>query len=1653
MQSDVENSYRIIESETLEEGLELWRSQQTDIVLIDLNLPDGDGLEFLAAINVELVGDRVPVIVLTGQGNEKMAVNAMKLGAADYLVKADITAKSLVTTIRQLLRETMLSRQLRRSQQQQILISEIALRIREFTDLDDISNAIIKEVRQFISADRAIIYKFNPDMSGSIVAEDIVSPWLSCLNVQVEDTCFQENLGGAYCEGRIFVANDIYAANLTACHLQLLERFQVRANLVVPILLPNVEQQTQTLWGLLILHQCLSPRVWEESDIQLLQQLSVKLSISIKQAITYQQVQNELAERKWVETLLLNQQVDIEERNDLLEGTNDELQCTIEELRVSNEEQISQHRQLEYEQYRYQNLFEFAPDGYLVTDLSGKILEVNQIILELLAINREFILGKPLIVFVTSDNRDLFYSQLNYQLSPNPAKTTWEIALINHQGDTFPAEISVTKNINLANNETQLFWIIRDISDRKRAEQELLQLNQSLEAKVTERTQAIQLQLQMLEQVHDAVISTTMDGTIQTWNIGAERIYEYKSNEAIGQNVSMLYLNEDLALMEPIVFRPLFEKGTHEVELRHRIKSGKTIYIRLRLSLVRDALGQPIRLIGCSNNISDRKQSENTLRESQILLQTVLDTFPLSVFWKDRQSVVLGCNQLFALTCGMNSPLEAIGKSDFDFACNEEEALAYLADDQQVMESGLAKLNIEEQITLASGEQQWLQTNKIPLRDAEGNVIGVMGTFQDISDRKVAEKTLKQQLAAIEAAIDGIAILQNNKYIYLNQAHLEIFGYDHPDELLGKSWTELYSSEELARFEQEVFPVLQRDRSWQGEAIAIRKNGSAFDEELSLTTTDTGLLIFVCRNISDRKQAEQIILQQANRETLLRGITQRIRQSLELPVIFDTACQEIQQLLQCDRVGIFKFYPESNFDDGEFVAESVVDEFSSAMEVPIHDHCFGENYAAAYAQGRVQVVNDIDNAGLTDCHRDVLAQFQIRANLVIPLLCGNNLWGLVCIHQCANTRQWQEHEINLIQQIANQLAIAIQQASLYEQLQDELLIRQQSQWKIAQQLREQQTLATITNKIRESLSVKEILAVVTQQVKDVLSGDRVIIFQLFDNGNSQIVEESVHSNFPNLKALNWENEVWSQEILDCYWQGKPRIVPDVMNDIWTECLVEYSIEGQIKSKIIAPILLESHISENHRWIATDGSKKLWGVLVVHACAEPREWQDSEAQLLQQIANQLAIAIQQASLYEQIQADLSIRKQTEIQLLKVNDELLRATKLKDEFLANMSHELRTPLNSILGLSNVLGEQVLGSLNERQTKAIGTVESSGEHLLSLINDILDLSKISSGMMELNIESVSVKNLCDSSLVFVKQQAFQKQVQINSNIPKNINKINVEERRIRQVLINLLTNAVKFTPSEGLVNLLVAVGGGDTWQGEAKIPQSFKLMNSPMIVFQVVDTGIGIAPNDLQRLFQPFVQVSSSLNRQYEGTGLGLALVKQIVELHGGQVMAESDIGKGSCFSVALPYEMSQYSAPESPTASTTLPPLSIDPDHAPLILLAEDNEANIQTFTSYLTAINYRIVTARNGEEAVAMAKAESPDIILMDIQMPDMDGLEAIALIRADETIAAIPIIALTALAMEGDRERCLEAGANEYLAKPVKFRQLNTAIQQILASL
>ncbi|CAN1210012.1 histidine kinase [Tumidithrix helvetica PCC 7403] len=284
LRSNQNSSYSILEAETLKEGIDLWRSQNPDVVLVDVQLPDGDGLEFLECMGKDNADLQIPAILITGHGDEQLAVSAMKLGAMDYLAKANITQVSLVQSLGSLLDRIALSRKLVQAQHQESLIAQIALNVRQSLNLDDVYQAIVQEVRAFLNADRTVVYKFNADMSGQVVAEAIVPPWQPCLYEHVVDNCFRGNLGGEYRQGKIFAASDIYAANLTACHITLLERFQVRANLVVPILLPTPKTNSQYLWGLLVVHQCDAPRVWEDTDLRLLQQLSVQLAIAIQQA-------------------------------------------------------------------------------------------------------------------------------------------------------------------------------------------------------------------------------------------------------------------------------------------------------------------------------------------------------------------------------------------------------------------------------------------------------------------------------------------------------------------------------------------------------------------------------------------------------------------------------------------------------------------------------------------------------------------------------------------------------------------------------------------------------------------------------------------------------------------------------------------------------------------------------------------------------------------------------------------------------------------------------------------------------------------------------------------------------------------------------------------------------------------------------------------------------------------------------------------------------------------------------------------------------------------------------------------------------------------------------------------------------------------------
>ena len=530
-------------------------------------------------------------------------------------------------------------------------------------------------------------------------------------------------------------------------------------------------------------------------------------------------------------------------------------------------------------------------------------------------------------------------------------------------------------------------------------------------------------------------------------------------------------------------------------------------------------------------------------------------------------------------------------------------------------------------------------------------------------------------------------------------------------------------------------------------------------------------------------------------------------------------------------------------------------------------------------------------------------------------------------------------------------------------------------------------------------------------------------------------------------------------------------------------------------------------------------------------------------------------------------DITEKKAADVALRRLHDGLTRANaaldqagRLKDEFLANMSHELRTPLNAILGLSEALLEQVSGSLTPRQAKSITTISTSGAHLLTLINDILDLSKVEAGKLELNLETVNLQEFCESCLIFVRTQAMHKRIDVAFDFDKRLEKFTADPKRFKQILVNLLTNAVKFTPDGGCVGLTVAAPEG-----------------KDIVRFTVWDTGIGISSENEQKLFRAFSQVDSGLTRAQEGTGLGLALVAKLVELHNGSVALESKPGEGSRFIVTVPLIagpmpkreifpkdetdrrgcrraliieddptsgailvnyltelglesvlhvsgeesveaalrerpdvilldvllpgdsgwvvlvrlkenpetrdipvavisvvdepeksralgavahftkpvtraqladfLQREAVPLSPLAPRGVAPLL---STGPTVLLAEDNEANVQTIGGYLEDKGYAMHYAANGALAVKLARELRPALILMDIQMPVMDGLAAIREIRSDAAMRTVPIVALTALAMPGDRERCLAEGATDYMSKPVSLKALAELVARLV---
>jgi PAS domain S-box-containing protein len=378
-------------------------------------------------------------------------------------------------------------------------------------------------------------------------------------------------------------------------------------------------------------------------------------------------------------------------------------------------------------------------------------------------------------------------------------------------------------------------------------------------------------------------------------------------------------------------------------------------------------------------------------------------------------------------------------------------------------------------------------------------------------------------------------------------------------------------------------------------------------------------------------------------------------------------------------------------------------------------------------------------------------------------------------------------------------------------------------------------------------------------------------------------------------------------------------------------------------------------------------------------------------------------------------DITERKVTEDALRRAKDAAERASRSKDEFLAGMSHELRTPLNGVIGLSSILARGTHGPLTDKQHEYVTQIGASGRHLLSLINDVLDLAKIEADRLEPELAPVDVAAMSQQALGMVREVAVSKDVRFQMDLPGGLPKVMADERRTRQVLVNLIGNAVKFTPAGGQAGVS-ATAYGDR------------------IVVAVWDTGIGIPSDRLEDVFLPFQQVESTLDRRHDGTGLGLALSRRLIESQGGGMRVESVVGEGSRFEFWLPVADPH---PESSDGREVHPdePMAVTAGSR-RVLVVEDNDVNRMLVTDYLEAHGFHVLTATDGDEAVARALDSAPDVILMDIQMPRRDGLSATRELKQRPETASVPVIALTALAMKGDADRCLQAGCDDYLSKP-----------------
>lgn len=571
----------------------------------------------------------------------------------------------------------------------------------------------------------------------------------------------------------------------------------------------------------------------------------------------------------------------------------------------------------------------------------------------------------------------------------------------------------------------------------------------------------------------------------------------------------------------------------------------------------------------------------------------------------------------------------------------------------------------------------------------------------------------------------------------------------------------------------------------------------------------------------------------------------------------------------------------------------------------------------------------------------------------------------------------------------------------------------ESQKSLAQQLQREQLLGHITQEIRRNWDISAITQTAAIQIGKVFQVNRCLIHSYIIDFEPKIpvIAEYLSHNTTSFKlAVPIKGNLHAEKVLS-------QDSAIAASDVYAEPLLE-KVHDVFRTFALKSLLV----------VRTSYQKEPNGVICLHQCDRYRKWTQDEIELLEAVAVQMGIAIAQAQLLEKEQQQRQELYLNNLALTKAKQDAEVANQAKSQFLAHMSHELRTPLNAILGFSQVMARDT--SLKHSQKEHLAIINRSGKHLLNLINNILDLSKIESGRIVVQEDHLDLDDLLSGIEKMFQLQAEAKGLQLTLEIHPDVPRcITTDGLKLRQIIINLLSNAIKFT-SKGEVNLQV------------------ECQNHQFLVFKIIDSGAGIAQAELARIFEPFEQ-SATGKQSGEGTGLGLAICRSLIKLLGGILEIESVVGEGTTFLFQIPLKIPDLTNPNTSANNPSNIAIAILLEQHN-ILVVDDNLDNCRLLNDLLTQIGFTVKEAYNGQQAIEMLTNWNPDLILMDLSMPVMDGYEATTIIKNNDSTKQTKIIATTASVVQEEKEQILAAGCDDVIAKPFDLEELFNAIAKSL---